>query len=127
EALGSGEPDEDHRWPPGRRAKGRIVKNRPTWFPEKDYGLSMVQVKEEKGETWFKIKHNNYYEQRERMYWLSETHMNPVLIHEILGEVPYQLNCLLTMAHMSRMNEEFNTGAEWIGGLLFCGKFMKME
>lgn len=38
EAVTPGQTDEN-RWPPGRRATGRIVKNKPRWFPDRDYGI----------------------------------------------------------------------------------------
>ncbi|CAI2320552.1 unnamed protein product [Caenorhabditis sp. 36 PRJEB53466] len=106
---------EENRWPPGRRAVGRIVKNKPKWFPERDYGLSMVQTDETKdGAVWFHLKHNKNYEGRERLFWLAEAQMNPEVVHEIFSDTPYHLNSLLMMAHMNRMNEDFNQGADLI-------------
>lgn len=49
------------------------------------------------------------------MFWMAEKRMNVGVVQEIFSDTPYHLNSILMMAHMNRMNEDFNTGADLIG------------
>uniref|UniRef100_A0A1I7V4H6 Transcription factor 25 n=1 Tax=Caenorhabditis tropicalis TaxID=1561998 RepID=A0A1I7V4H6_9PELO len=113
EAVTPGQ-QEEHRWPPGKRATGRIVKNKPRWFPDRDYGISMVQTGEEGGNQWFSLRHNSSYEQKERMYWIAESHINAEVVQDLFSDTPFHLNSLLMMAHMNRMNDDLNVAADLI-------------
>ncbi|CAO4360512.1 unnamed protein product [Caenorhabditis nigoni] len=111
--------NDDNKWPPGKRATGRILKNKPRWWPDKSNGLSMEIVQRDRNKsgnmnTWFKITHNSDYGERERMFLLAEAGHNVEIIQDIFASSPYHLNCLLMMGHMSRMNDDLNTGADFI-------------
>ncbi|EFO84727.1 hypothetical protein CRE_03851 [Caenorhabditis remanei] len=108
-----GQPEE-HSWPQGKRATGRIIKNKPRWFPDRPYGVSMVQKQKEGDNTWFALKHNTFYEQRERMFWMAEDAMNVGIIQEIFSDAPYHLNSVLMLAHVNRMSEDLNQAADMI-------------
>ncbi|UMM10885.1 hypothetical protein L5515_000449 [Caenorhabditis briggsae] len=111
--------NDENKWPPGKRATGRILKNKPRWWPDKSNGLSMEIVQPDRNKsssmnTWFKITHNSDYGERERMFLLAEAGHNVEIIQDIFASSPYHLNCLLMMGHMSRMNDDLNTGADFI-------------
>ncbi|CAL2029858.1 unnamed protein product [Caenorhabditis brenneri] len=108
------EEQNENRWPPGRRAIGRIVKNKPRWFPDKDCGLTMVEAERKKNIIWFKLEHNKAYSTREEMLLTAEKNMDVGFIQELFAENPYHLNVLMLLANMSRMNDELNSAADLI-------------
>ncbi|KIH51893.1 hypothetical protein ANCDUO_18011 [Ancylostoma duodenale] len=93
---------------------GKIVKQKYTWPPVRNIGLSMELDREEGEIKWFKFVHNSHYEKLERLCWVSEDSFDPGLIEEILVDNPYHLNSLLLLANVFRMQEDITQSCDVI-------------
>ncbi|KAJ1355906.1 hypothetical protein KIN20_013481 [Parelaphostrongylus tenuis] len=108
-------------------AAGRIVKQKNTWPPIRNLGLSMELDREEGRVKWFKFIHNAQYEELERLCWVVEDEKisDPGLIEEILAQNPYHLNSLILLANVFRMQEDITQSCDMIErGIFYCEQCM---
>ncbi|KAE9419240.1 hypothetical protein Angca_004841, partial [Angiostrongylus cantonensis] len=104
---------------------GRIVKQKNTWPPVRNLGLSMELDREEGEVKWFKFVHNSQYEELERwLCWAVEDEkvFDPGLIKEILVGNPYHLNSLMLLANIFHMQEDVTESCDVIV-IIVCNSF----
>ncbi|GFN80034.1 transcription factor 25 [Plakobranchus ocellatus] len=108
-----GEQQDRHRRQRNRpvQRSSRLVQPKDTWHPTGGSGLSMKYLGETEG---FTFEHSPAYQKMQHLFYDAVESGHPEAIVNILRKHPYHIDALIQMSEFHRINEDFQTSAEFI-------------